>query len=106
VGNDNICCCSGYRAINEQEIRQKVEQEVWEFASEFYNADREVETLFSCDLDDICKKYTYSEVKTKYDDWKADKEQKDTSELEEVTALADRIGIHRLYALVKKIRGE
>ena len=32
IGKDNICCCAGYRAINEQEIRQNVENEVWEFA--------------------------------------------------------------------------
>ena len=64
------CGLNDGRKIWHDENRQKIEQEVWEFASEFYNADREVETLFSCDLDDICKKYTYSEVKTKYDDWK------------------------------------
>ena len=76
VGNDNICCCNAYRptesnASDEDEIRQKVEQEVWEFAGEFYNADREVETLFGCDLDDICKKYTYSEARAKYEEWRS-----------------------------------
>lgn len=50
--------------------KDAVEQEVWEFAGEFYNADREVKTLFDCDLDDICKKYTYSEAKAKYESWR------------------------------------
>jgi len=62
-----------YTEPDEQEIRQNVEQEVWEFAGEFYNADREVETLFGCDLDDICKKYTYSEAKSKYEKWQKQK---------------------------------
>ena len=80
AGNDNICCCNAYRptesnASDEDEIRQKVEQEVWEFAGEFYNVDREVETLFGCDLDDICKKYTYSEAKAKYEEWRKKKDE-------------------------------
>jgi hypothetical protein len=69
------CGLNDGRKIWQDENRQKVEQEVWEFASEFYNADREVETLFSCDLDDICKKYTYSEAKAKYDAWKKEKDE-------------------------------
>ena len=64
-----------YTEQDEQEIREKVEQEVWEFAGEFYNADREVETLFDCDLDDICKKYTYSEAKAKYEEWRKQKDE-------------------------------
>ena len=31
---------------------------------------------------------------------------KENKELEEVTAIANRIGIHKLYAMVKEIRGE
>lgn len=55
--------------------KDAVEQGVWEFAGEFYNADREVETLFGCDLNDICKKYTYSEAKAKYEAWLKQKDE-------------------------------
>ena len=49
---------------------------------------------------------SYQEAKAKYESWMTDKKQNEASELEEVTALANRIGIHRLYSLVKEIRGE
>ena len=69
IGKDNICCCAGYRAINEQEIRQKVENEVWEFA-------KKVRLEGFIDSNGALRGYisnfeTYQEAKAKYESWKA-----------------------------------
>lgn len=73
VGKDNICCCAGYRAINEQEIRQKVEQEVWEFARNLLNyTDDDWDALERMLLIDKC---TYQEAKAKYEEWLKQKDE-------------------------------
>lgn len=113
VGNDNICCCNAYRptesnASDEDEIRQKAHEEAWELFGVIADMDYDdYEHCFGEDCEDWkIYKLSYQEAKAKYDAWMADKKQKETSELEEVTALANRIGIHRLYSLVNEIRGE
>lgn len=73
VGKDNICCCAGYRAINEQEIKQKVENEVWEFA-------KEVRLKEFIDEEGRLHGYissfnSYSEAKAKYEAWKKQKDE-------------------------------
>lgn len=85
--------------------RKQIENEVWDFVSRLVWSfgDREI---LGMDIALAVRDMTYQEAKAKYEAWMADKKQKETSELEEVTALANRIGIHRLYSLVNEIRGE
>lgn len=72
VGKDNICCCAGYRAINEQEIRQKVEDEVWEFARNLLNyTDVDWDAIERMLLIDKC---TYQDAKAKYEAWMKQKD--------------------------------
>ena len=80
VGNDNICCCNAYRptesnASDEDKIRQKVEQEVWEFAESVATANiidyKSIEKCFGVRFaNDIFRRMTYSEAKARYEAWK------------------------------------
>lgn len=54
----------------------------------------------------VLDKLSYQEAKAKYDAWKEQKQKEDNEYLKEVTALAEKIGIHKLYSMVKEIRGE
>lgn len=81
--------------------RKAIEDEVWEFAWKIYSMDiGEYAEIF----DDKGCPSDYREAKSTYEAWKKQKE--DEESLKDVTALADKIGIHKLYALVREIRGE
>lgn len=83
--------------------RKAIEDEVWGFAWEVLQLDLPVfREIFGCDTD----KMDYRDYKSKYEAWLKQKDEKETSELEEVVALANKLGVHRLYSLVKEIRGE
>ena len=75
--------------------REAIENEVWENTWKMFLTPED----FGATRGD-----SYSEAKAKYDAWKEQKE--DEATMKEVTALAEKIGIHRLYAIVKEIRGE
>ena len=91
VGNDNICCCNAYRptesnASDEDEIRQKVEQEVWEFARRIiYPSDCCEDSISkytekflgipSHKARAIFKDLSYQEVKAKYKKWRKQKDE-------------------------------
>ena len=66
----------------------------------------EVSEMWGCatNFGEVMHNTTYSEAKSKYDAWKKQKE--DEATMKEVTALAEKIGIHKLYSMVKEIRGE
>lgn len=73
VVNDNICCCSGYVAKNEDKIRRKVEQEVWEFARNLLNyTDVDWDAIERMLLIDKC---TYQDAKAKYEAWLKQKDE-------------------------------
>ena len=81
--------------------RKAIEDEVWSFAWKIFNMDfGEYAKLFD---DNECPS-DYRETKAKYEEWKKQKE--DEATMKEVTALAEKIGIHKLYSMVKEIRGE
>ena len=81
--------------------REAIENEVWDFVKiAFWNMTQE-------DIDQCYDGWfpdSYQEAKAKYDEWKELKE--DEATMKEVTALAEKIGIHKLYSMVKEIRGE
>lgn len=81
------------------------EDDVWEFiriiCDMTVSERKECFNSETCDLDEYL---TYQEAKAKYDAWKKQKEEEE--EMKEVTALAEKIGIHKLYSMVKEIRGE
>lgn len=85
--------------------REEIENEVWEFATTCTKMDGadSVDVFGGFSLDSFTK-YSYQEAKAKYDAWKKEKEDEDT--MKEVTALAEKIGIHKLYSMVKEIGGE
>ena len=93
---------------------ENAQEEAWEFAGRLYYSEeyggmnnKDFRSAFYGEsAESVALNMSYQEVKSKYEAWMADKKQKEASELEEVTALANRIGIHRLYSLVKEIRGE
>lgn len=60
-----------YTEPDEDEIRQRVEQEVWEFADKYYN-------MNDIDFDDCCDsevQSSYSEAKAKYEEWRKQKDE-------------------------------
>ena len=75
--------------------RKAIENEVWENTWKMFLTPED----FGATMGD-----SYSEAKAKYDAWKKQKE--DEATMKEVTALAEKIGIHKLYSMVKEIRGE
>ena len=75
--------------------REAIEDEVWENTWKMFLTPED----FGATMGD-----SYSEAKAKYDAWKEQKE--DEATMKEVTALAEKIGIHKLYSMVKEIRGE
>ena len=86
--------------------RKAIEDEVWNFVDfMIYEMDAgEREECFGESTSAICiHELTYQGAKAKYDEWL---KQKDDAAKQKVITLADEIGIHNLYSLVKKIRGE
>lgn len=87
--------------------REEIENEVWNFVrfmSQGMDSSRRKECFgFDATLSAI-KEMPYQEAKAKYDAWK--KGEEDRELLKEVTALAERVGVHKLYSMVKEIRGE
>lgn len=89
------------------EVQKDIENEVWEFAGKMISTSgNEVSEMWGCatNFGEVMHNTTYSEAKAKYDEWKKEKE--DEATMKEVTALAEKIGIHKLYSMVKEIRGE
>ena len=86
--------------------RKAIENEVWELASKLIwtFTERECKQMFGMEAVYVPRDMPYSEAKSKYEVWKKQKE--DEAIMKEVTALAEKIGIHKLYATVKEIRGE
>ena len=81
--------------------REAIEDEVWDFVNTVYGlSDEELYEIF---YDGNYCEHSYQEAKAKYDAWKKQKE--DEATMKEVTALAEKIGIHKLYSMVKEIRG-
>ena len=87
--------------------RKAIENEVWEFERCVHkmNGDDYHECFDIADVsdEDYCTKYSYQEAKSKYETWK---QEKDNVVKQKVSDLAEEIGIHRLYAIVREIRGE
>jgi len=78
IGKDNICCCAGYRAINEDEIRQK-EGEYGEKAWQLFrnicelNGTECIEAFDTISCRTVLDEMTYSEAKANYEAWKKSK---------------------------------
>ena len=86
------------------EVRKAIENEVWEFATICTKMDdSDSGDVFGGFSPDSFTKFSYQEAKTKYDTWK---QEKDNVVKQKVSDLAEEIGIHRLYAIVREIRGE
>lgn len=85
--------------------REAIENEVWEFVkilgSISQNQRKEIfgDVAYWYVLDT----FNYQQAKTKYEEWR---KQKDNVVKQKVVDLAEEIGIHRLYAIVREIRGE
>ena len=82
--------------------RKAIEDEVWKFAKkvrlkEFFDDNHNLHPYL--DYFD-----SYQDAKAKHEALKKQKEEEE--EMKEVTALAEKIGIHKLYSMVKEIRGE
>lgn len=88
--------------------RKAIEDEVWEFVKQIECMTfKEIEDCFDTEYEGVpfvANMFSYQEAKAKYDAWKKQKE--DEATMKEVTALAEKIGIHKLYSMVKEIRGE
>ena len=86
--------------------RKAIEDEVWELASKLIwtFTERECRQIFGMEAAYVPRDMPYSEAKSKYEVWKKQKE--DEAIMKEVTALSEKIGIHKLYSMVKEIRGE
>ncbi len=85
--------------------REAVENEVWELVKVIEEMEfDDYEKCFSNYGHEAFFDHPYQEAKSKYEAWKKQKE--DEATMKEVTALAEKIGVHRLYAIVKEIRGE
>lgn len=85
-------------------VRKAIEDKVWEFVNFLENKLKASDYDFIFDDNSPYDKYTYQEAKAKYEAWLKQKD--DEESLKDVTALADKIGIHKLYALVREMRGE
>ena len=86
--------------------RNVIENEVWEFYKTISNMKiHEKESAFgTSSWWKVINKHSYQELKAKYEAWL---EQKDDNAIKQkVIELADEIGIHKLYAIVRDIRGE
>lgn len=86
-----------------------IEQEVWEFASMLMNMHPDVAEDIYWSMNGgkgigVAAEMTYQEAKSKYEEWKKQKD--DNAIKQKVIELADEIGIHKLYAIVRDIRGE
>ena len=100
-----------YTEPDEQEIRQKVEQEVWELAKEIVNM--EYEDFSKCfDVTDdywevnIMDIMSYSEAKTKYEEWRKRKDEiRVGDEVANVRELLEKY-YHLVAELLKKMREE
>lgn len=86
--------------------RKDIEDEVWKLASKLIwtFTERECKQIFGMEAVYVPRDMPYSEAKSKYEVWKRQKE--DEATMKEITALAEKIGIHKLYSMVKEIRGE
>lgn len=86
--------------------RKVIEDEVWELASKLIwtFTERECKQIFGMESVYVPRDMLYSEAKSKYEAWK--KQREDEATMKEVTTLAEKIGIHKLYSMVKEIRGE
>lgn len=102
---------SGATPYTEPE-RKAIEDEVWDLAREIaycMSVQECIDTGMFHDDDiydsasGVLEKLTYQEAKEKYDAWKAEK---DNVVKQKVVDLAEEIGVHRLYAIVREIRGE
>ena len=95
--NDGSCI-----EVEDKEYRQKIEDEVWDFVYMLFNTNLgQLNKCFgTASLNEILTSLSYSQAKSQYDNWV------DNNYKEKVIALANEIGIHKLYALVKEIRGE
>jgi hypothetical protein len=85
--------------------RESIENETWELAERI--ADMSYDDFISCfegETEEYVYGLPYHEVKDRYKAWKKQKE--DEATMKEVTALAEKIGIHKLYSMVNEIRGE
>ena len=88
--------------------RKSIEDEVWELADYMCKMSTTERCLcfgFSYPSE-VTTNLTYQEAKSLFEKWMKSENEKETSELEEVVALANKLGVHRLYSLVKEIRGE
>jgi hypothetical protein len=89
-----------YTEPDEQENRQKVEQEVWEFVRIITDmTEKQRIECFggaSCDLDAY---WTYQDAKARYEEWKADKEHIRVGDEVEITGNTERENaiVLRLY---------
>lgn len=98
------CDASDFTPYTEPD-REAIENEVWEFVkilgSISQNQRKEIfgDVAYWYVLDT----FNYQQAKTKYEEWR---KQKDNVVKQKVVDLAEEIGIHRLYAIVREIRGE
>ena len=84
--------------------RKAIEDEVWSFVNFLENKLKASDYDFIFDDNSPYDKYTYQEAKAKYEAWLKQKD--DNAIKQKVIELADEIGVHKLYAIVRDIRGE
>lgn len=86
--------------------RKAIEDEVWELTDRILRmSKKDTEQCFGYIFPTgITVNLSYQEAKSKYEAWLKQKDYR--QDREKVIALADDIGIHNLYALVRDIRGE
>lgn len=89
--------------------RKAIEDEVWDFASMLMNMHPDVAEDIYLSMNGgkgigVAAEMTYSEAKAIYESWKKQKEDEEIKQ--KVIDLAEEIGIHKLYSIVREIRGE
>lgn len=86
--------------------RKAIEDEVWEFAKtvSIMKPEDKRECWGTDKYNTINFGYSYQEAKAQYEAWKDRKDDKAIKQ--KVIELADEIGVHKLYAIVRDIRCE
>lgn len=95
--------------LKEAELRGA--QKAWEFACHLYNVSPDVTNAIYLSMNGgkglgVALEMPYIKAVEMYENWKQLKELSERMIRGKVKELADEIGIHKLYSIVKDIRGE
>lgn len=117
-GTAYVCSAIGtpYTEPDMEQVRKEAYEQglsdAWEAARKICTnwvlPDSVLSKIFGMDktIDDIMKESTASEAIEKIRQYEQEKEERTDPDKNKVEALANDIGIHKLFALVKEIRGE